>query len=73
MLVHHDDQVEKAPSHRDVGNVGGPHLVASIDRHAAQQVGIDPMLRGGTGGGLGLWGPALRGPSAASAAAPACG
>jgi hypothetical protein len=67
--VHHRDQIEKAPGHRDVSNVGGPHLVRPLDRQAAQQVGIDPVLRRATAG-LRLWGPGLRAPSAASAPAP---
>ena len=70
MPVHYGDQVEEAPSHGDVGNVGGPHLVRSVDRHAAQQVGIDPMLRCGAAG---LWLGVQRFKAVLSALAPAGG
>jgi hypothetical protein len=42
--VHDRDQVEKPARHWNVGDVGRPHLVDSLDAKPAQQVGIDPML-----------------------------
>src|SRR5712672_2426655 len=38
--VHDRYQVEKAPGHRDVSDVGAPDLVSPGDRQAAEQVGI---------------------------------
>src|SRR5271163_2837546 len=41
--VHHRDQVKKPAGHRNIGDVGRPHLVDPLDAQPAQQVGIDPM------------------------------
>jgi hypothetical protein len=38
-------QVEEALGHRDVGDVGTPHLVDPLDREPAQQVRIDLVRR----------------------------
>jgi hypothetical protein len=34
--VHHGEQVHKAASHRDVGDIGGPHLIRPIDQKATK-------------------------------------
>ncbi len=39
--VDHGEQVEEAPAHRDGGDVGCPHLIRSLDREIAQEVGMD--------------------------------
>ena len=38
------NQIQKPPTHRNVRDVCRPHQVRLIDRHVAQQVGIDLML-----------------------------
>ena len=42
--VHDRHQVQETLLHRDVTDVGGPHLVRPIDGHAPQQVGINLVL-----------------------------
>jgi len=42
--VHDGDKVEKAASHRDVGDVGAPDLVWSFDRDIPQKVWVDQMI-----------------------------
>ena len=37
--VHDHHQVEKAPGHRDVGDVRAPDLIDPLDRKPTQQVG----------------------------------
>jgi len=44
-MINH--QVEKALGHRDVGNVGAPHLIDPLDREPAQQVRIDLVRAAG--------------------------
>ena len=39
--VHDSHQVEKAPMHRKVRNIGAPDLIGPLDRDAAQQVRVD--------------------------------
>jgi hypothetical protein len=39
--IHDGHQVEEAPGHGDVGDVGGPHLVDPVDLQPREQVGID--------------------------------
>jgi hypothetical protein len=43
--VHDRHQVEEATTHGDVGHIGAPHVVRSLDRQFAQQLWIDPVLR----------------------------
>ena len=40
-------QIEKAARHRDVGDVGRPHVVWLSNRQAAQKIGIYPVSRRG--------------------------
>ena len=35
------DEIDEAARHRNIGDVRGPHLVGTLDRHAAQKIGID--------------------------------
>ena len=42
--VHHRHQVDEAAAQRQIGDVAGPNLVRALDRHPAQQVGIDAVL-----------------------------
>lgn len=39
------DQIDKAPVHRNVGDVGRPAVVGAIDREASEQVRIDRVRR----------------------------
>src|SRR4051794_25086347 len=41
--IHHRHQIEKAATHRKVGNVGAPDVVGPEDFHATQQVRINLM------------------------------
>jgi hypothetical protein len=43
--VHDDHQVEEAPGHWDVGDVGAPHLIDPLEHDPAEQVGIDLVGR----------------------------
>ncbi len=43
--VENRDQIDETPLHRDVGQLGGPDLVRSVDRQALQQVRIDRVFR----------------------------
>jgi hypothetical protein len=43
--VHNDHQVEKALGHRDVGDVGAPHLIDPLDREPAEEVWEDLVRR----------------------------
>ena len=43
--VHHRNQIQKAPPHRNAGDVGAPDLVRLVDHLVAQQVGPDLVLR----------------------------
>jgi len=45
--VENGDPVPEALLHRDVGDVGSPHLVRPVDDEAAQQGGVDLVLRVG--------------------------
>ena len=47
--VHDGHQVEEAPGHGQVGDVGGPHLIGPGDLGIPQQIGVDPMLGRGVG------------------------
>ena len=38
--VHHGHQVQEAPAHGKVSNMGAPDVVGSLDRDAAQQVPV---------------------------------
>ena len=42
--VHDRHQVKEAAVHRDVGDVGAPDMVRSLDRQAPEQIGPDPVL-----------------------------
>ena len=42
--VHDHHQVEKAPGHRDVGDVRAPDLIDPLDRKPTQQVGVDLVV-----------------------------
>ena len=42
--VHHGEQEYKTPSHRDVGDVGGPDMVGTIDHEASQEIRINWMI-----------------------------
>jgi cyclic beta-1,2-glucan synthetase len=35
------DQIEEAPGHRDVSDVGAPHLIDPFDRDPAEQIGVN--------------------------------
>ena len=37
--VHHRREVDKAASHRNIGDIHRPHLVRPLDRYATQQIG----------------------------------
>jgi hypothetical protein len=43
--IHDYHQVKKAPSHRDVGDVGAPDLIDPLDRQPAEQIRVDLVLR----------------------------
>jgi hypothetical protein len=43
--VHNGDQIHEAARHRDIGHVGRPDLIGSIDGEVAQQIRIDGMPR----------------------------
>ncbi len=43
--VHDGHEVEEAPPHRDVGDVGAPDLVRPRYLHPLEQIRIDPVLR----------------------------
>src|ERR1017187_8022128 len=43
--IHDGNQVEEAPMHRNVSNIGAPDLVGPFDRDAAQQVWVDLVAR----------------------------
>ena len=43
--AHDRDQINKSPSHRDVGEIRGPHVIGTTDAHVPQQIGIDRMRR----------------------------
>ena len=43
--VHHRNQIQKAPPHRNAGDVGAPDLVRLVDHLVAQQTGPDLVLR----------------------------
>ncbi len=38
-------QIQKTPTHRNIGDVGAPDLVGSDNGQIPQQVGANPMLR----------------------------
>src|SRR5215217_7917376 len=48
--IHDHHQVQKAPRHRNIGDVRAPDLVDAVDRQAAEQVGILDVLRRGLAG-----------------------
>ena len=39
--IHDHDQIEEAPGHRDVSDVGAPHLIDPFDRDPAEQIGVN--------------------------------
>ena len=41
--VHHRDQVKKPLRHRNISDVGRPHLMDAFDAQSAQKVGVDAM------------------------------
>ena len=43
--IHDYHQVKKAPSHRDVGDVGAPDLIDPLDRQPAEQIRVDFVRR----------------------------
>src|ERR1700722_15174375 len=43
--IHHRHQVDKSPSHRNIGDVGTPHLVRPVDDQPPQQVRIHGVIR----------------------------
>jgi hypothetical protein len=43
--VHHRRQINKSFGHRDISDVGAPHLIATIDDQAPQQIRIHLMIR----------------------------
>src|SRR4051812_48571492 len=48
--IHDHHQVQKAPGHRNTGDVRTPDLVDAVDRQTAEQVGILDVLRSGLAG-----------------------
>ena len=42
--VHDRHQVEEAALHRDIGDVGAPDVIRPLDRQAAQQIRVNPVL-----------------------------
>lgn len=44
--VHDGNEVEEALRQRDTSNVGAPDLVRPVDRHPAQQIGVEPVTFG---------------------------
>ena len=42
--VHDRHQVEEAALHRDIGDVGAPDGIRPLDRQAAQQIRVNPVL-----------------------------
>ncbi len=65
--VHDGHKVHKSPAHRDVGDIGCPYLIGSVDGQVPEQIGIDLMLGMWTAGAW-LGGIRPQCPSAASAA-----
>ena len=43
--VNHGHQVNKARCQPDIGDIGAPHLVATVNHQTTQQVGVDLMFR----------------------------
>lgn len=41
--INDSHQIHKAPAHRDVGNIRGPHLIGPLDTQVAQQVVVNRM------------------------------
>jgi hypothetical protein len=41
--VQDGDEIHEALCHRNVSNVGAPYLIGMLNRHPAEQVGLDPM------------------------------
>ena len=42
--IHDRHQVKEASAHRDIGDVGAPDLIGPVDRHALEQIRVDPVL-----------------------------
>ena len=42
--IHDRHKVKEATLHRDVGDIGAPDMVRSLDRQAPEQIGPDPVL-----------------------------
>jgi len=47
--VHDRREVAESPGHRQVGDIGRPHLACPGDLAAAQEVGVDLVSGGGLG------------------------
>ena len=41
--IHDRHQVKEASAHRDIGDVGAPDLIGPVDRHALEQIRVDPV------------------------------
>ena len=55
--VHNSHKIHEAPVHGDVGDIGRPHLIGSVDGQIPEQIGINLMFgMGTTGAWLGVYG-----------------